>query len=122
MIFKPTIWYPIAAVLGVINLVAGGFAAGQAEPRHAAVHGVLALARGLWAYRLRQRPDGGERETRFDSPDALEALEGEMNRLRQELGETQERLDFAERVLAQRPDQRRVSSEREGPKPPDRAD
>lgn len=32
---------------------------------------------------------------------ALEALEGEVGRLRQELSETQERLDFAERVLAQ---------------------
>ena len=122
MLFKSTMWYPIAVALSVINLVAGGFAAGQAEPRHAAVHGVLALAFGFWAYRLRQRPGGSGRETRLDAPDALDALEGEMNRLRQELSETQERLDFAERVLAQRPDPRRVNSEREGPNQPDRAD
>lgn len=31
----------------------------------------------------------------------LEALENEVGQLRQELGETQERLDFAERLLAQ---------------------
>lgn len=121
MIFKPAIWSPIAVVLAVVNLVAGGFAAGQAEPRHAAIHGVLALAFAFWAYRLRQAPDGSAREPRLESPDALEALEGEMHRLRQELSETQERLDFAERVLAQRPDPRRVSAEREGPKPPDNA-
>jgi hypothetical protein len=63
MIFKPAIWTPIAAVLAVVNLVAGGFAAGQAEPRHAAIHGVLALACGWWAYRLRQRPTGSAGET-----------------------------------------------------------
>lgn len=32
----------------------------------------------------------------------LEALEHEVGSLRYELGETQERLDFAERLLAQR--------------------
>jgi hypothetical protein len=32
----------------------------------------------------------------------LQALEQEIGTLRQELGETQERLDFAERLLAQR--------------------
>jgi hypothetical protein len=41
----------------------------------------------------------------------LEALEGEMSNLRQELSEAQERLDFAERVLAQRPEMRRVGPE-----------
>ena len=115
MIFKPAIWSPIAVVLAVINLVAGGFAAGQAEPRHAAVHGVLALAFGWWAYRLRQRSVGSGGETRLDSPDtpdALNALEDEMSRLRQDLSETQERLDFAERMLAQKPDARRM-----GPQP-----
>jgi hypothetical protein len=115
MIFKPAIWFPIAAVLVVINLAAGGFAAGQAEPRHAAIHGVLALAFGWWAYRLRQRPAGSGGGSRLDAPDtpeALGALEDEMSRLRQDLSETQERLDFAERMLAQKPDARRM-----GPQP-----
>jgi hypothetical protein len=35
-----------------------------------------------------------------------------MGRLRQDLSETQERLDFAERMLAQKPDARRM-----GPQP-----
>jgi hypothetical protein len=38
MTFKPAIWYPIAVVLGVGNVVGVGFAAQAAEPWHAAVH------------------------------------------------------------------------------------
>jgi hypothetical protein len=106
MTFKPALWRPIAVVLSVINLVGVGFAAGSAEPWHAAGHAALALAFGLWAQRLRQGPDGSEREAR------LEVLEGEVSNLRLELNETQERLDFAERLLAQGLESRRVGPER----------
>jgi predicted outer membrane protein len=106
MTFNPAIWYPIAAVLSVINLAAAGFAAGQAEPWHATIHAALAVAFGLWAQRLRQAPRGSEPQAR------LEALEAEMGNLRQELSETQERLDFAERMLAQGPEARRVDPQR----------
>jgi hypothetical protein len=98
MTFKPAIWYPIALALGAINLLGAGFAAGTAEPSHATVHAALALAFGLWARRLRQDPGGSELQDRLE---ALEALEFEVSNLRQELGETQERLDFAERLMAQ---------------------
>ena len=54
MTFKPALWQPIAVVLGAVNLVAVGFAAGDAEPWHAGIHAALALAFGLWAQRLRQ--------------------------------------------------------------------
>ena len=106
MAFKPTTWYPIAVVLSVINLAGAGFAAGQAEPWHATIHAALAVAFGLWAQRLRQAPRGSEPQAR------LEALEAEMGNLRQELSETQERLDFAERMLAQGPEARRVDPQR----------
>ena len=106
MTFKPAIWHPIAVVLSVINLVAVGFAAGSAEPWHATAHGVLALAFGLWAQRLRQGPGGSERQVR------LEVLEAEMSNLGRELSEAQERLDFAERLLAQGQESRRVDPER----------
>ena len=106
MTFNPAIWYPIAVVLSVINLAAAGFAAGQAEPWHATIHAALAVAFGLWAQRLRQAPRGSEPQAR------LEALEAEMGNLRQELSETQERLDFAERMLAQGPEARRVDPQR----------
>src|SRR5712691_6158305 len=106
MTFKPAIWYPIAVVLGVMNLVAAGFAIGQAQPLHATVHVALGLAFGLWAQRLREGPGGGELQAR------LEALEFEVSTLRQELSETQERLDFAERLLAQGPETGRVGPQR----------
>jgi len=106
MTFKPAIWYPIAVVLSVINLVGVGFAARSAEPWHATVHAALALAFGLWARRLRPGPGGSERQAR------LEVLEAEVSNLWQELSETQERLDFAERLLAQEPETRRVGPQR----------
>jgi hypothetical protein len=106
MTFKPAVWRPIAVVLSAVNLVAVGFAAGAAEPWHAAGHAALGLAFGLWAQRLRPGPGGGDQE------DRLEALEAEVSNLRGELGEAQERLDFTERVLAQGQDARRVGPER----------
>jgi hypothetical protein len=105
MIFKPAVWYPIAVALSVLNLLGIGFAAGQAEPWHAVVHGGLTVAFGFWAQRLRQAPPG-------DLQAGLEALEFEVSKMRQELSETQERLDFTERMLAQGPEARRV-----GPQP-----
>lgn len=106
MNFKPAIWRPIAVVLSLGNLVAVGFAAAAAQPLHAAAHAGLAVAFGVWALRLRQDSGGTGLE------DRLEALEAEVNIMRGELSEAQERLDFAERVLAQAPDARRVGPER----------
>ena len=112
MNFKPAIWFPIAAVLSVINLVAVGFAAGEPQPWHVALHAALALAFGLWAQRLRQGPRGSELQAPLEVLEALDTLEAEVSKLRQELGETQERLDFTERVLAQGPESRRMGPER----------
>jgi len=105
MTFKPKLWQPIAVVLSVVNLVAAAFAAGTAESEHAGVHAMIAVAFGLWAQRLRQRPRGDEREAGF------EALEDEVSELRRELSEAQERLDFTERLLAQDLESRRVRRE-----------
>jgi len=110
MTFKPSIWFPIAGGLSAVNLVAVGFAAGSPSPWHTGGHAALALAFGLWAQRLRQPRgdigDAGDRDAR------LEALEAEMGSIRGELTETQERLDFAERMLAQQPETRRVGPDR----------
>jgi hypothetical protein len=110
MTFKPAIWRPIAIVLSAVNLVAVGFAAGDAEPWHAGIHSALALAFGLWAQRLRREPEGGGSSSELQA--GLEALEVEVGQMRQELTEAQERLDFAERLLAQRPEPGRVGPER----------
>lgn len=106
MTFKPAIWQPIAVVLSVINVAAVGMAAQAAEPWHAAGHAALGLVFGLWAQRMRRGPVLGESATR------LEMLEGDVSSLREELGEVQERLDFAERLLAREPEARRVGPER----------
>jgi len=113
MTFKPAIWYPIAVLLSVGNLVAVAFATGSAPPWHASIHAALALAFGLWALRLRRQGSGGsELQAGREALDALDTLKAEVGMLRQEVSEMQERLDFAERLLAQRPEPRRV-----GPQP-----
>src|SRR6266511_877039 len=109
MTFKPAIWYPIAVLLSVSNLIAVAFTAG---PAHATIHAALALAFGVWAHRLRQSSGGSEHEARLEGREELEALKADVSRLRQDLIETQERLDFAERLLAQRPEARRVGPQR----------
>ena len=112
MTFKSAIWYPIAGVLSAMNLVAVGFAAGEPEPWHAGIHAALALVFGLWAQRLRQAPRGSELQAPLEVLEALDAIEADVNTLRQELSEMQERLDFTERLLAQGPEARRVGPER----------
>ncbi len=105
MIFKRAIWYPIAIILSGLNLVGVGFAAGQAQAWHAGVHAGLALAFGLWAQRMRQGPTA----TEFPVPlEAFESLEAEVSRLRDDLSEAQERLDFTERLVVQGQEARRV--------------
>ena len=105
MAFKPAVWYPIATALTLINLVGVGFAA---EPWHATVHAVLALAFGLWAQRLRRGAGGaGESELariaeQLDQQAvALEDAQRTLANQSTQLTELQERVDFAERLLAQ---------------------
>jgi hypothetical protein len=95
MRFNPRFWHPAALVLCALNLAGVGQAAGAAEPLHAGVHAVLALAFWAWAQRLHQRGAAVPELPRVD------ALELEVGELRRELGEAQERLDFTERMLAQ---------------------
>lgn len=112
MNFKPKVWYPIALVLTAGNVLGAAFAAGSAEPWHATIHAALTVAFGVWALHLRLTPRESDGQARLGVLEAVGALEGEVSRMRQELSEVQERLDFAERVLAQGPDSRRVGPER----------
>jgi hypothetical protein len=104
MRFKPAVWQPISILLSGANLVFVGAAAQAGEGIHAGIHAVLALAFGLWAQRLRSTPQAAS----GDLQAGLESLEFEVSRLRQELSETQERVDFAERVLGQAQEARRM--------------
>lgn len=109
MALNPKVWYPVAVGAAVLNLVAVPFFMGS----HSAIHAVLAVGFGLWAQRLRQRQaSNGQLQVEAGSTQQLqegfEALEAEVVRLRQELVETQERVDFVERVLAQSPEAGRL--------------
>ena len=106
MTFKPALWYPISVALSVLNVGAVWFAAQPAEPWHATIHAALAVGFGVWAQRLRQRTGGSETHP------GVEALEGEVSALRQELSEMQERVDFTERLLVREPEPRRADPPR----------
>lgn len=103
---KQTLWHRIAIGLSIINIAGFGQAVGVAEPMHAGIHAVLAVAFGAWAWTLRRSPPPGE--FRED----IQSLADEVSALRQELAEAQERLDFTERMLAQERELRRVGPER----------
>ena len=120
MNFTHKVWFRKAAVLSVavlsaVNLGAVWFAAVPGEPLHATVHAALALAFGYWALRLRQWLGTGEQEARFQALEGetgrFESIDDEMDRLRQALSETQERLDFAERMLVQNRETRRMDQQ-----------
>jgi len=102
MTFKPAIWFPIAVALSAINLVGVGFAVGPGEPWHASIHAALALVFGLWAQRLRRGPGDSRLQAPLEVSEELAALDADVRRLRQEVSDMQERLDFTERVLARR--------------------
>ena len=98
MTLNPRIWYPIAVVGCVLNVVGVAFAARPAEPWHAAIHAALAVAFGVWAQHLKGRQAGA-----LDSGNETEiaALREEVGELSRELSDLHERLDFVERVLSQ---------------------
>jgi len=107
---RPGIWHSVALGLTALNLVGLGMAAQSGEAAHATIHGLLAVACGVWAWWLRGR--SSRARTAGVESSRLEALEGDLTRMRQELVETQERLDFAERMLAQGKGQGRVGPHR----------
>ena len=112
MTFKPKIWFPIASILSAINLGAVWFAAAPGEPLHATAHAVAAVAFAMWAQRLKQRRDFGSGGYAIGSGPSNDTLALDVDDLRQALAETQERLDFAERILAQKDPQPRNDQER----------
>ena len=107
MRWNSKIWTPIAQVLTVVNVAAVYFAAEAAEPWHAVLHATLGVAFLLWAERLRARATRALLEEELGQP---ELMSGEMDHVRNELAEVQERLDFAERMLAQRREPERERS------------
>ncbi len=97
MALRRPVWFPIAFVLSAVNLLWVPFTA--SEPAHAAAHLMLGLVFGGWALKLRT---GLADSARVEGSEAVETLFTEVNELRKELTDLQERLDFTERLLARR--------------------
>lgn len=101
MNFKRALWYPIAIGVVVINLAGGVYAYLTSEPVHGFLHGAFAVGFAIWARHLRQGTQQSERLS--DRPDKVELLEADLSQLERELKETQERLDFADQLLRNKP-------------------
>ncbi len=96
----PDILQGVAGVLGVmIPLFA------------LSIGGMLLLSRSRIGEAIARRIAGDRRDP--ESEARLDALEDEVARLRAQLGETNERLDFAERLLTRGEESRREESRRE---------
>ena len=108
MWFKSRVWIPIAWVLSLVNLYFV-FTVGPGQAAHATGHAALAVLFGLGAQRLaaRRRSDpltSDERQVLED----LQARVGELADLQRRVAELEERVDFAERVLAQQREGQRL--------------
>ncbi len=91
---------PISLTLLAAGNIAAIYAAVESatpDPMHATLHGVLAVGFAVWAqWAWRRRAS-----VPTDSQARIEGVEADVDNMRQELLEAQERLDFAERMLAQ---------------------
>jgi hypothetical protein len=111
---KTRFWNRVLVLLAAANVVAVWFAARPGEAWHATIHAGLAVGLGLWAQRrIRlEEPQSGSAALGKGSEGEIAALQDEAENVRRELGDMQERLDFAERLLTQareldrRPDHR----------------
>ncbi|HEX4600515.1 MAG TPA: hypothetical protein VH116_03900 [Gemmatimonadales bacterium] len=112
MWFKSPIWIPIAWVLSFANGIFV-FTVGNGQPAHAAGHALLAIlfafgAQRLSARRGREPLTSEERQTLAD----LETRLGALTDLQRRVAELEERVDFAERVLAQQREGQRLGPPR----------
>ena len=97
----PDIFQGIAAVLGVSIPVLA-----------LSIGGLLLLSRSRLGDAVARRIAGDSRHPECEAQ--LDALQDEVAVLRAQLAETQERVDFAERLLARVEDQRRELAARDG--------
>jgi len=109
MWFKHRAWIPVAWLLALGNLVAVWFAAQPAEPWHATIHALLAGGFALGARRLMERRRAALQQEHFQQAlDQNEELREATDGMQGNLRELEERLDFAERLLAQHRDSDRL--------------
>jgi hypothetical protein len=115
-------WSRILAGLSILNLAGMWYAMRVNEPRHALIHVVLAAGFGLWAWRLKLRPSEpnplGLQDQVEQQAAALEDAQAALADQSAQLAELQERLDFAERILAQSRDRPSLGVREERGDPP----
>ena len=70
--------------------------------------GLVAVVMGGLTKRAKLKSDGQRGNLPGEVESRMAALEDDVNNLRRELGETQERVDFTERMLAQRSEQKQL--------------
>jgi hypothetical protein len=113
MWFKHRAWIPVAWLLSLGNLAAVWFAARPAEPWHATTHALLAVLFALGARRLMARQRAGAPDER--SPHAIDQAEHSertIDGMQAQLLELEERVDFAERLLAKQRESDRLGEPR----------
>ena len=104
MWFRHRAWIPVAWILSGLNIAATWFAAGDAQPLHAASHALLAALFALAAQRLQVRALRAQTAdaSTVERLEDLEARLADFDRLPDvvaRLAELEERLDFTERAL-----------------------
>ena len=103
MWFKHPAWIPVAWALAGLNVVAVWFAAVPGEPLHATLHAALGAGFAAGARHLAMRRQRVERGDDLQlALDENEALRDSVLEMQPRLMELEERLDFAERLLAHR--------------------
>lgn len=114
MWFKHRAWIPVAWVASLGNLAAVWFAALPAEPWHATTHALLAVAFALGARRLmaRQRAIAQDEQLQ-DTIDDNEHLQHSVDDMQVHVQQLEERVEFAERLLAQQRDAARLNMPRD---------
>jgi hypothetical protein len=108
----PTFWRRIAIALSVVNVAGAGFAIASSEAWHSGVHVSLALVFAFAATRLKEGAAGNDvasvQQQLDDQAAALEETQVKLAQQSTQLAELQERVDFAERMLAQARDRMKL--------------
>ncbi|HUG28459.1 MAG TPA: hypothetical protein VMK53_09195 [Gemmatimonadales bacterium] len=101
MWFKNRGWIPVAWLASAVNLGAVWFAAAPGEPMHATLHAALAVGFGLGARHLRTRHRALLQDQQLqEALDQNAYLEETAETMQTRVRELEERVDFAERLLA----------------------
>lgn len=101
MWFRNRGWIPVAWLGSAVNLGAVWFAAAPGEPMHASLHAALAVGFGLGARHLRHRHRALLQDQQLqEALDQNAYLEESTETMQTRVRELEERVDFAERLLA----------------------